>query len=84
MSYPAIAWVMVGVGLALFTIGGLIQLAHNPKRLEEDIEGIREALRQFPFGHYARGVDLADPRGRLFYVPGLLLMAAGAVLLVVG
>ena len=75
---------MVGVGLALLAIGCLIQLAHNPKRLDEDLQGMREALRRFPFGYHGGGIDLADPKGRLFYIPGLLLMAAGAVLLVVG
>lgn len=74
MSY---GWIVGGIGLTMFTIGGFIQLAQNPSRLDEEINWMVREFKKNPFGSYRTGVDILDPKVRWWCIPGLLGFVAG-------
>ena len=70
-------FIVGGLGLALFTIGGFIQLANNPNKINEDWDRIAKGFRNNPLGYNRAGVDILDPKVRWWCIPGMIGVLAG-------
>jgi hypothetical protein len=79
---PLYGFVLAGVGLTAFTIGGLIQMAQNPRKLDEDRRWIDEQFKKNPWGMYSTGVEILDPKIRWWCVPGLMAFFVDLAILI--
>lgn len=73
-------FIIGGTGLALFTIGGLIQLANNPSKFDEEMEWMVREFEKNPLGSYRFGVDILDPKVLWWCIPGIVGCVAGAAI----
>lgn len=67
----AIPYLLIGMGFALFTVGGLIEIAYDPKQFDRNIE----AMLRVP--NVKQGVRMSTARVRWFCLSGLAFIAVG-------